>query len=60
MPLTECTCGSREFPEPVYDARGIFCCYVCDKCRAEKMSHLRPEIFTDPDDLADEPIDPGD
>jgi hypothetical protein len=39
------------------DARGIFCCYVCDKCKAAKMTKYRPEIFTDPNYWHDEPID---
>ena len=57
MPLTECPCGSGEYPEALYDARGIFCCYVCDKCEKEKKSRYRPEIFEDGNYWADEPID---
>lgn len=43
-----CTCGSGLWPERVYDARGIYVCKCCEKCRAEKMRGFRPEIFTDP------------
>ena len=58
--LTECPCGSGEQPEPVYDARGIFVTFVCDKCREKKLSGFRPEIFTDGDYECDEPVDPED
>lgn len=30
------------------DARGIFCCFVCDKCEKQKREKYRVEIFTDP------------
>lgn len=56
----ECSCGSGEPKEPLYDARGIFVTYVCDKCRKEKMSQYRPEIFDDSDYEHDEPIEPED
>jgi hypothetical protein len=29
-----------------YDAQGIFLCYVCPKCKAEKLKGYRPEILT--------------
>ncbi len=32
----------------LYDARGIFCCYTCPTCEAEKRERFRPEIFDDP------------
>lgn len=41
------------------DAQGIPLCRVCPECRAEKLSHYRPEIlsgYTQAD--VDEPIDP--
>ena len=53
-----CNCGSEEEAEEVYDARGIYVARVCDKCRKEKLSHYRPDIFTDSDYWTDEPIDP--
>jgi hypothetical protein len=58
MPLTECPCGSGEFPEPQYDGQGIFLCYTCDKCEKKKLSRYRPEIlqpYTQAD--IDEPIE---
>jgi hypothetical protein len=40
------------------DARGIPLARVCDECRAEKLSHYRPEILSgyDQNDV-DEPIE---
>lgn len=55
--LTECPCGSGEYPEAIYDARGIFVNYVCDKCRIDKLAGYRLEIFTNPNYWVDEPID---
>lgn len=55
--LRECPCGSGEFPEAVYDARNIFVAYVCSRCRRDKLSGYRPEIFTNPGYWHDEPID---
>ena len=41
-----------------YDARGIFLCYACPKCRKRKIAGYRPEILTNPryeaDDLGDD------
>jgi hypothetical protein len=42
---------------PLYDARGIYCCRVCDRCEEEKRARYRPEIFSDAGYDADEPID---
>jgi hypothetical protein len=42
---------------PLYDARGIFCAYVCDQCEEKVRSHYRTDIFTDPNYSTDEPID---
>lgn len=55
--LMKCHCGSGEIPESVHDARGIFVTYCCDECRSEKLQGYRPEIFTNPQYEADEPID---
>ena len=57
MTLTQCPCGSGDWPEAVHDARGIFVAYVCDKCRSDRLSGYRPEIFTNPRYSHDEPID---
>jgi len=43
----ECFCGSGLERRPLYDARGIFCTNVCDKCEDEKRARFRPEIFED-------------
>ena len=43
-----CSCGSGLWPEAVYDARGIYVCKACPKCKKEKTRGYRPEIFTDP------------
>jgi hypothetical protein len=42
------------------DARGIFCTFFCDVCEEKKRAKYRPEIFTDSNYYADEPIDPED
>lgn len=55
--MADCTCGSGEYGEQLYDARGIYCCLVCDNCRKEKLSRYRPEIFTDDNYECDENID---
>jgi hypothetical protein len=59
--LTECPCGSKEFPEAQYDGRGIFLTYTCDKCHKEKMTGFNPVIldyYTQAD--VDEQIEPED
>jgi hypothetical protein len=43
---------------PEHDARGIFLCYVCPECETEKLAKYRPEIFSNPNYEADEPIEP--
>lgn len=53
-----CPCGSGEYPEDVYDARGIYVACVCDKCRKERLRGYRLEIFDDSDYECDEPIEP--
>ncbi len=52
-----CPCGSGQYPEEVYDARGIYIAAVCDKCRAERLAGYRPEIFINPDYQCFEPIE---
>ena len=54
----ECFCGSGLPRRPLYDARGIFCCNVCDRCEAERRSGFRPEmIFTDAAYPTEEAVD---
>lgn len=50
----------RNDREALYDARGIFCCYVCEKCERVKRSRYRPEIFADSQYECDEAIEPED
>lgn len=42
------------------DARGIFCCYVCDVCVRDKSAKYRADIFEDAQYWHDEPIDEED
>lgn len=39
-----CPCGSGEWPDAQYDGYGIFLCYTCNKCEAEKMCRYRHDI----------------
>jgi len=48
MALKECPCGSGEWPNVEYDARGIGLGYMCHVCRKEKLARYRPEVLTDP------------
>ena len=57
MSMKLCRCGSGEPRRELYDARGIFCTFVCDKCEAKRRSAYRADIFTDPTYWHDEPID---
>lgn len=55
--MKTCPCGSGLDRHAEYDARGIFLCYVCDKCRRDKLSRYRPDVLNDPSYWHDEPID---
>ena len=52
-----CNCGSGLEKKPVYDARGIFVTYACNKCKTQKLKGYRKDIFTNPQYETDEPID---
>jgi hypothetical protein len=52
----ECRCGSGLEKYGLFDARGIFCCYVCEACERDQKRRYRPEIFTDPNYWALEDI----
>ena len=41
-----------------YDARGIYLVTVCEKCVDKKLAKYRPDILTDGNYWADEPIEP--
>ena len=53
-----CRCGSGEYPEDIYDARGIYVTRACSECVGERTKGFRPEIFTDANYHHDEPIEP--
>lgn len=40
------------------DARGIPLARVCEECREEKLKEFRPEVLTNPNYEANEPIEP--
>ena len=52
-----CTCGSGKASWWESDARGIPLCRVCPDCKSERMVKYRPDVLTDPNYWADEPIE---
>jgi hypothetical protein len=52
-----CLCGSGQSRQSLFDARGIFCCYVCDICKVSKASRYRIEVLEAPNYDHDEEID---
>ncbi len=57
-PPRPCSCGSGLLAEDEFDARGIYLCKTCDKCRTDRLAGFRPEVLTDPDYECNEPIEP--
>lgn len=55
-----CSCGSGLESIQMFDARGIFVAYVCSRCITKVKCKYRPEIFSNPNYEADEPIEPED
>jgi len=53
----ECWCGSGLPSTWQFDARGIALCRTCAACKRRKLAQYRPEVLTDPNYWADEPID---
>lgn len=53
--LKSCPCGSGQYPEAVHDGHGIFMCYACEHCEAEKLKGFRQDIFEAYE--CDEPIE---
>ena len=51
-----CSCGSGQSRYDLIDARGIFCCYVCDICKVSKASRYRIEVLESPNYDHDEEI----
>ena len=48
---------TREETYALYDARGIFCAYVCPKCEESAKAMYRADIFADGNYWTDEPVD---
>ena len=55
MKPKKCACGSGLPRLELYDARGIFVAFVCERCVMKKRAAYRREIFTDPNYQTDEP-----
>ncbi len=55
--MNECGCGSGQYAEPEYDARGIYIGKMCLACRDERLSGYRPEVLTDPNYECNEQIE---
>jgi hypothetical protein len=55
--LRQFPCGSGEFPTAEHDARGIFLCYACDRCREKKLARYWPDVLSNPNYWHSEPID---
>lgn len=51
-----CACHAHLPRRALYDARNIFCAYVCDGCVKEVKQKYRSEIFTDADYWYDEEL----
>jgi hypothetical protein len=52
-----CPCGSGRDSRWQFDARGIELCRTCSKCHRERMARYRPEVLTNANYEADEPIE---
>lgn len=55
--MKPCTCGSGKDSWWENDARGIPLARVCIECKREKLSKYRPEVLTNSQYEADEPIE---
>ena len=53
-----CDCGSGEFGNPQFDARGIYLTRTCPRCHDTKMRKYRRDVLKNPQYECDEPIDP--
>ncbi len=60
MSFRPCNCGSGLDSQWVNDARGIPLARVCESCKDGKLSAFRPEVLTDNNYWADEPIEAED
>ena len=57
MKARPCPCGSGLDSYWNNDARGIPLCRTCNKCHKTKMARYRPEVLTNSQYEADEPIE---
>jgi hypothetical protein len=55
--LGSCPCGSGKTSWWENDARGIPLARVCEDCKQDRLKGYRPEVLTDPNYEADEPIE---
>lgn len=55
--MKPCPCGSGKDSWWENDARGIPLARVCIECKREKLSKYRPEVLTNSQYDADEPIE---
>ena len=55
-----CDCGSGKESYWETDGRGIPLCRCCSDCRKDKLKKYRPEVVSDSNYEADEPIEPED
>jgi hypothetical protein len=63
MSNTIVKCGTDHVGEYTWwesDARGIPLCKVCDECVDDRLSQYRPDVLTDSNYWADEPIEAED
>jgi hypothetical protein len=58
--IRPCPCGSGLDSDWVKDARGIPLARVCEQCRRKALARYRPDVLTDSNYWADEPIEPED
>jgi len=57
MRIRLCPCGSGKESFWQHDARGIPLRRTCQKCHKKEMARYRPDVLTNPNYWADEPID---
>ena len=55
--MKPCPCGSTKNSWWESDARGIPLARVCVECKEKKLSKFRPEVLTNSNYYADEPIE---
>jgi len=56
-PIKICNCGSGKESEELLDARGIYCCRICDECEEERRARYRADVLENPNYECDEQIE---